>query len=129
MLMQRLTVLFALASSGCAQGVHTGAMAPHQLLGDPSQYDRSPVVVRGWLRIGPERRHLLEMEPVYPPPPGQACITVELDSEIRPEALRLNDSFVLVEGIFYADLANDRVFHGMCHDSGLKVSKLKQDRN
>jgi hypothetical protein len=69
------------------------------------------------------------MEPAYPPPPGQACIAVELDSAVRPEALRLNDSFVLVEGIFYADLANDRVLLGMCQDSGLKVTKLEPDRN
>lgn len=107
--------------------VHRETVTPHQLLEAAQTYDGSAVTVRGWLRIAPERRHLLELEPEIPPPSGQACITVELDTNARAAALAVNDSYVLVEGVFYEDLAKDRVFLGMCHPSGVKVSSVRPD--
>ncbi len=105
-------------------------LTPLKLNTQSSTYDQKKVVVRAWLDYGFERRHLLQFSPSERPGSTEdvndpSCTSIEVPARLASAARKLNHSYVLVSGVFFADLAGERVFLGLCNKSGVRASSIK----
>lgn len=122
-LLSAATLLMGCMVSRSAQNY----LEPLELNKSPQSYDHKRVVVRGWLDYGFEKRFLLQSE--SPKESSEvndpSCTSIEVPETLRSAAMRLNHQYVLIEGVFLSDLADERVFSGLCNKTGVQVESIK----
>jgi hypothetical protein len=106
-------------------------LTPLALNEKPAANDQKQVTVKAWLDYGFERRDLLEAAPsgrrphIDDDPYDPTCTSIEVAARLVAVAKKLNHSYVLVSGVFFADLAGDRVFLGLCSKGGIRAMSIK----
>jgi hypothetical protein len=122
-----LLLIACCALNGCATtpGRPPDALLPSELNLQAGQLDGKPVIAFGWLEYGFEKRFLFDNDKartaaVYEP----KCVSIEVPQSMRSEFEALNHRYVIIRGQFLADLAQDRVFLGLCNRTGIRVESI-----
>jgi hypothetical protein len=129
-------LLSASVLAGCASRTDETEtfLTPMELNKDLSGYDHKTVVVKGWLDYGFEERHLFQSPLTKDESEGNApardprCTSIEVPETLRATATRLNHQYVLVEGLFLADIAGERVFLGLCNETDVQAKSIRSAR-
>jgi hypothetical protein len=123
----KILFLSALLAGCAATPPREPYFTPHELTVNPRKYDGQRVVAIGWVDFGFEKRFLLQSKSEI----GRRatvgdtnCVSIEVPTTLYRQIERLNHSRVLVVGVFRADLAGDRLFFGLCSDSGIQIEQI-----
>jgi hypothetical protein len=102
-----------------------GALLPGEMNLHARELDGTTVTAFGWLEYSVEERFLFDdsdarVGEVIEP----RCVSLEVPQPLRAQFEALDHQDVVIQGRFLADIAQGRVFRGLCNRAGIQVESI-----